>query len=111
MNCGPAKIIWIPGIFLSKLARFDWGNNLRSIDDDFVVASAKLTDFDLFEAFTSNSFIRLPTPLWRTLSMTITNSCAAGRERPRTNNQSKHIHAKFPGDRVYGQTALKISNS
>ena len=37
--------------------------------------------------------------------MTITNSCAAGREMPRTNNQSRYIHhGHSPGDRVYGQT-------
>ena len=36
--------------------------------------------------------VRLPTPPRRIFSMTITNSCAAGREMPRTNNQSNHIH-------------------
>ena len=37
--------------------------------------------------------------------MAITNSCVAGREMPRTNDQSKYIHVNSPGDRVYGQTA------
>ena len=49
--------------------------------------------------------VRLPTPLRRIFSMAITNSCATGREMPRTKNQSKYIHGNLPGDRVYGQTA------
>ena len=36
--------------------------------------------------------IKLPTPLRRILSIAITNGCAAGREVPCTNNQSKYIH-------------------
>ena len=49
--------------------------------------------------------VRLPTPFRRIFSMAITNSCATGRELPRTKNQSKYIHGNSPGDRIYGQTA------
>ena len=50
--------------------------------------------------------VRLPTLLLlRILLMGIANSCAAGREIPRTKNQSTYIHGNSPGDRVYGQTA------
>ena len=41
------------------------------------------------------------------LSMAITNSCAAGGEVPRNNNQSKYRHYNSPRDRVYRQ----ITNS
>ena len=40
--------------------------------------------------------------------MAITNRCAAGRETPRTNIQSKHAHGNSPGNRVYGQTKFEI---
>ena len=45
---------------------------------------------------------------WRIFSIAITNNCVEGKEMPRTNIQSKHIHGKSPGDRGYGQTAFEI---
>ena len=40
--------------------------------------------------------VRLPTPLQEIFSMAFTNSCAVGREMPRTKNQSKYIHGNSP---------------
>ena len=41
-------------------------------------------------------FDRFPLP--EDLSVAITNSCAAGGEVPRTENQSKYIHCNSSGD-------------
>ena len=54
--------------------------------------------------------VRLPTVPRRIFSMTITNSCVAGREMPRTRNQSKHIHDNLPRDRVCRQTAAHLKS-
>ena len=50
------------------------------------------------------NLVRLPTPLWRIISMAVTTSCVTGREMLRPKNNLNNYHAGTPGDRVYGQT-------
>ena len=47
--------------------------------------------------FVQKILVKLPPPL-RTFSMAITNSCAAGREMPRTSNNQSYINDNSHGD-------------
>ena len=77
----------------------------EKINQLVVQVSKLLLQQRLSMELTTILLVRLPTPLQRILSIATTNSCAAGREMPRTKNKSKHIHGNLSGERVYGQTA------
>ena len=59
---------------------------------EVIRATAAITCMHALKEIAESVLVRLPTPLRRIFSMAITNSCATGREMPRTKNQSKYIY-------------------